>query len=700
MILKTLILQNFRKYKHASIEFPEGIIGVIGLNGSGKSTIFEAVAWALFGSVAARTSVEDIKRNAAEPSAICLVDLCFEFEGDQYRVVRQMKGKNQVSSATITKNDKIIATGAGTSAAYIQKLLGMDYKSFFTSIFAKQKELNTLSSMNASERRPLILKMLGIDALDDVIKQINADKRSKITVVSHLEKNLVDRNGKNKEHMLFEKEKTLKSEFHKISTELRGMKKDLQKFKTDQKTLQKDLKNEKKTYEEINKEYEKLIKQKTVFENYQKLKHEHEQITKKIKTREQTINDLEKRKTDSNIIKKEISSLDKKKETLRHQTTEIIQNITKKQTNLDQIKTQKKELYDKQKTMDNLGADTPCPTCERELGSQFDFLQNKYKKKHEELTKHVNTIEKDVQLLKEKQDQIKKQQIALEKKKKYLEKTLSDQRGLQIKIEGQIQEKKREEKDLQNLSKQIKKIPSTEFNKESFQSVQRKQKTTYKSYQNLIKKVNKAKDLLNQKILDIEKKQGYLTLLKQQITSVKKQRSDHKEMLETISIEQQNITELSLLRDIMSSFRLHLITRIRPALSQYASEFFHDLTDGKYPEMDLDDQYNIYIYDDGEKYPIQRFSGGEIDLANLCLRLAISDVITERAEGLFHFIILDEIFGSQDRLRQQNIMQELYNLSSTFKQIFLITHVEDVKHFMQHILQVEEIDDISKVTMN
>ena len=150
----------------------------------------------------------------------------------------------------------------------------------------------------------------------------------------------------------------------------------------------------------------------------------------------------------------------------------------------------------------------------------------------------------------------------------------------------------------------------------------------------------------------------------------------------------------------MGSFRLNLISRIQPALSQYASTFFNDLTDGKYPEMTLDDHYNIFIYDDGEKYPIQRFSGGEIDLANLCLRLAISDVITERAEGLFHFIILDEIFGSQDRLRQQNIMEELSKLTSTFKQIFLITHVEHVKNYMQHIIQVEENNDMSILKIN
>jgi exonuclease SbcC len=78
------------------------------------------------------------------------------------------------------------------------------------------------------------------------------------------------------------------------------------------------------------------------------------------------------------------------------------------------------------------------------------------------------------------------------------------------------------------------------------------------------------------------------------------------------------------------------------------------------------------------------------DLANLCLRLAISEVITERAGGLFNFIILDEIFGSQDMIRRQNIMKALNSLSSKFRQIFLITHIEDIKNHMENIILVSE----------
>jgi len=314
--------------------------------------------------------------------------------------------------------------------------------------------------------------------------------------------------------------------------------------------------------------------------------------------------------------------------------------------------------------------------------------------------KHMTESNKKLQETNEQQEQKRREHKALQKKKEFYRKKEKEQQEVKTRIESHNKEQLLEEKELEDKEQLLKKNPSIEFNLNLFQSIENQRKTLYQSYQQLIKKTSKVKDILSKQILSIEKKQSNIALLIQEINSIKKQRNELKEMHDKIKNEQQKIVEISMLKEIMVSFRLHLVSRIRPALSQYASSFFHDLTDGKYPEMTLDDQYNINIYDDGKKYPIQRFSGGEIDLANLCLRLAISDVITERAEGLFHFIILDEIFGSQDRLRQQNIMQELYKLSSTFKQIFLITHVEEIKHYLQHIIQVEETNDESIIIIN
>jgi exonuclease SbcC len=154
-----------------------------------------------------------------------------------------------------------------------------------------------------------------------------------------------------------------------------------------------------------------------------------------------------------------------------------------------------------------------------------------------------------------------------------------------------------------------------------------------------------------------------------------------------------------MLTEVMDSYRSYLISQIRPSLSQHASELFAELTDGKYSEIELDEDYNLLLYDQGSAYGIERFSGGEEDLANLCMRLAISEIITERAGSVFQFIILDEIFGSQDDIRKQNIIKALNGFSSKFRQIFLITHVDDIKQFTEHTIEVTE-DDTGASTLS
>src|SRR5512136_1672475 len=130
MILKSITLKNFRKFKDSTIQFPEGVTGVVGLNGVGKSTLFEALAWVLYGPVATRTGIDQIKREGATPSDACRVELEFIFGSESYRIVREMVGKNLSASGMATRNGKIVAQGADTLTKYIQKILGMDWKSF------------------------------------------------------------------------------------------------------------------------------------------------------------------------------------------------------------------------------------------------------------------------------------------------------------------------------------------------------------------------------------------------------------------------------------------------------------------------------------------------------------------------------------------------------------------------------------------
>ena len=135
-----------------------------------------------------------------------------------------MKGKTLTTNATATINGKIAATSAESVNQFIQKKLGLDFKSFYTSIFAKQKELNALSSMNASERRPLILRMLGIDSLDEVIKEIKIDKKNKEKIVEKLSSDLIDEKGNDKEKTYNEEIKTLEKNLKEIDEKIKKSK--------------------------------------------------------------------------------------------------------------------------------------------------------------------------------------------------------------------------------------------------------------------------------------------------------------------------------------------------------------------------------------------------------------------------------------------------------------------------------------------
>jgi exonuclease SbcC len=135
-----------------------------------------------------------------------------------------------------------------------------------------------------------------------------------------------------------------------------------------------------------------------------------------------------------------------------------------------------------------------------------------------------------------------------------------------------------------------------------------------------------------------------------------------------------------------SDLRTDLNFQLRPELSELASAFLQDLTDGRYSELELDDSYNVVVLEDGVPKPV--ISGGEEDMANLVLRLAISQMIAERAGQQFSLLVLDEVFGSLDETRRHNVVELLRRLQDRFEQVILISHIESVREGLDHIVTV------------
>jgi exonuclease SbcC len=135
-----------------------------------------------------------------------------------------------------------------------------------------------------------------------------------------------------------------------------------------------------------------------------------------------------------------------------------------------------------------------------------------------------------------------------------------------------------------------------------------------------------------------------------------------------------------------TDIRAELNEHVRPEISDLASGFLADLTDGRYTDLELDDDYNVIVKEDDIPKPV--ISGGEEDLANLVLRLAISQMIAERAGQAFSLLVLDEVFGSLDESRRHNVIELLRRLHDRFEQVVVITHIESVREGLDRVLTV------------
>jgi len=701
MILKSLHLKNFRKFQNILLEFPDGVTGIIGLNGAGKSTLFEAVAWALYGPVAARTSSDQIRREGADIKDCCKVELEFIFGDDNYKVTREITGKNLTSSASIMVNGSLLATGSEIVSSYIQKKLGMDYKSFYTSIFAKQKELNALSTMKSSERRPLILRMLGINSLDSIITDIRSDIKQISQTIEQNEVEIIDNNGISKDIIFNKQLKKAQDDKKTILKDINEIKNSIKNEKQTYSTLKHQMDEHKKIYEKTQKHKDEILEKKALYEKKQQLEKNIIHIKTKVKEREDSLQIYNQKLKLFSKLNQEIIDLKKNKDTNKKILQEMVKKIEECKNKEKFAEKDIKNLSLRKNKIETLGPQAKCPTCERILNDQFETLLKFYNQEINQKQNEIKIIQKNKNELEKQFDKISKQKNALDKKQSYLHTQLIQKEKLLTQISELKKEIENEQISILNKQKDLQKIIDVKFDEKQYQSIKNNIQKTYSTYQLSIKTVNEVQKKLEKLKIRVEKIGGEKNLITQQIQQLKIKIVEQKSLKEKIEKQKRHLQNLKMLKELMISFRIHIISQIRPVLSLYASNLFEPLTDGKYSLVELDENYNIFIYDNATPYPIERFSGGEEDLANLCVRLAISEIITQQAGSLFQFIILDEIFGSQDDIRKQNIIRALNSFSLKYRQIFLITHIEEIKNFTENSVYVlEEENDISTIKMN
>src|SRR6478672_13496131 len=161
MRLNSLRLCNFRQHADSFISFDTGLTGIIGANGSGKTTILEAIAWALYGQDAARGKKETIRSLRAGPGAKVKVELDFELGGHRYRVERGLTH----AELYLDGSDAPVANSLTGVTDMLRRRLGMSREEFFNTYFTGQKELDVMAAMAPSERAQFLSRVLGYERL-------------------------------------------------------------------------------------------------------------------------------------------------------------------------------------------------------------------------------------------------------------------------------------------------------------------------------------------------------------------------------------------------------------------------------------------------------------------------------------------------------------------------------------------------------
>lgn len=797
MKLRYMKLRNYRKFRDCEMEFPDGVIGVIGPNGVGKSSLIEAIAWALYGNEfqITRTNKEGIRWAGADDGEECSVLLEFDMDGDSYRLFRAMKGKDLRPDAELEVNGRLAAEGDSGVNRAITKRLGMDYKSFFISVFARQKELNALSSLRPGERKKVVLRMLDVDVIEKVVNSIRSDANRVKREHEKEAKRLSNEDGQKKAEVQKSELKRINDRLERAREEMSGVKKRLtnlnnridelkrrrdevselkdryQKMKGDLRELDSKLETGRKRAEELTEEIESLEEKEEELGDLESKKEEFERVSSSLKEKDE-IRDLYERRKDlqsrlDSLSKEEASrrkrvtdleekiedtgDVEKSVSTVEKTLAEIEEELSKKRSRIDlltsEIERKRKEKKEKQEKMveiQDLGPESSCPTCERPLRDHHGFLLQKLEDEIAELDEGIEESISSMEKTEGEVSTLRKRREVLEKRKRKLngeQRQLSRLQGTLEQVSERLREIVEEKEDVEG---ELDEIGEVDFSPEEYESlverrdeledareryreisVQLKRLPVLREKRENVRKeivsLEERSDELRENIEELDYEEGDLKAVQEELEEEMKERNqvnEHfRDVKEEISLKQKDrertlekldelrkvkeeveklseeVEELSTLGEVMKDFWKNVMSRIIPTLSDISSSLFTEMTDSKYEGMELDEDYNIHIYDRGETYPLDRFSGGEVDLANLCLRLAISRVIADRSGSSVDLLILDEIFGSQDQTRKRNVMNSLNHLSNQFSQIILITHIADVKDFMNNVMYLREEED-------
>jgi len=146
-----------------------------------------------------------------------------------------------------------------------------------------------------------------------------------------------------------------------------------------------------------------------------------------------------------------------------------------------------------------------------------------------------------------------------------------------------------------------------------------------------------------------------------------------------------------------------LIEQALPQIEQKANDLLDRLSDGQmsvrfvtqaeYKDKkreDLKETLDIQISDSAGLRNYEMYSGGEAFRVNFAIRLALSEILSQRKGARLQTLVIDEGFGSQDALGRQRLIESINTVRRDFAKILVITHLDELKDAFPNRIEVEK----------
>lgn len=369
MKLISLELLNIRSHKESKIDFSDSLL-LVGDIGSGKSTILQAVEFALFGIQRGFLDANHILRQGEDEGQ---VNLTIELNTKEIQIKRVLKKtktsiKQEAGSLTINEETETFAPTELTSK--IAELLGYPpnvSQVFRYSVYATQEQMKSIILEKPEARLNTLRIIFNIDKYKNIIENSNLSLRQIRKKIAYLEGAYSD---------LTEK----KLKFAELKASKSSVESTTKSMQTDFSNAKQVVENKEKGLSELNEELNKLI------------------------IKEQELKSL-KSHNESNV--KKIESLKNSKESLDREITDLLDKRSKI------IIPEVTFNYDELKTKLNSS---------RELFDRNNQLKQNLNSKLELINSQIVTIEKEILEF----DAIKEKVTSEQERKKSLESKLND----------------------------------------------------------------------------------------------------------------------------------------------------------------------------------------------------------------------------------------------------------------------------------